>query len=83
MEDASSFAACTPKKKNAKDIRGYWADWKLSAQGTAMDVFVKPFGGVDPTDEAAAKCLAAALRNLQMACPRDGKPAPVRTAICL
>jgi hypothetical protein len=83
MEGASSFAACTPKKKNAKDIRGYWADWKLSAQGTAMDVFVKPFGGVDPTDEQAAKCLAAALRNLQMACPRDGKTATVRTAVCL
>ena len=57
MEAAPSIAACTPKKKNAKDIRGYWADWKLSAQGTAMEVMVKPFGGVDPTDETAAKCL--------------------------
>jgi hypothetical protein len=83
MEEAPSFAACTPKKKNAKDIRGYWADWKLSAQGTAMEVFVRPFGGVDPSDEAAATCLANALRNLQMACPRDGKVTPVRTAICL
>lgn len=83
MEDAASFAACTPKKKSKSDIRGYWADWKLSAQGTAMEVMVKPFGGVDPTDETAAKCLAQALRNLQMACPRDGKPTPVRTAICL
>jgi hypothetical protein len=83
MEAAQSFAACTPKKKSAKDIRGYWADWKLSAQGTAMEVMVKPFGGVDPTDDAAAKCLAQSLRNLQMACPRDGKPAAVRTAICL
>jgi hypothetical protein len=83
MEGAASFAACTPKKKNAKDIRGYWADWKLSAQGTAMEVLVKPFGGVDPTDETAAKCLRQALQNLQMACPRDGKVAAVRTAICL
>jgi hypothetical protein len=83
MEGAQSFASCTPKKKSAKDIRGYWADWKLSAQGTAMEVMVKPFGGVDPTDETAAKCLAQALRNLQMACPRDGKTAAVRTAICL
>jgi hypothetical protein len=83
MEDASSFAACTPKKKNSHDIRGYWADWKLSAQGTAMEVFVKPFGGVDPTDETAARCLRNALQHLQMACPRDGKVTPVRTAICL
>ena len=59
------------------------ADWKLSAQGTAMEVMVKPFGGVDPTDEAAAKCLRNALQNLQMACPRDAKVHPVRTAICL
>ena len=83
MEAAPSFAACTPEKKNKKDIRGYWADWKLSAQGTAMEVMVKPFGGVDPTDEAAAKCLRNALQNLQMACPRDAKVHPVRTAICL
>ncbi|HEY5949312.1 MAG TPA: hypothetical protein VIV40_27650 [Kofleriaceae bacterium] len=83
MEAAASFAACTPKKKSKRDIRGYWADWKLSAQGTAMEVMVKPFGGVDPTDETAAKCLRTALQNLQMACPRDGKVTPVRTAICL
>ena len=83
MEAAPTIAACTPKKKNKKDIRGYWADWKLSAQGTAMEVMVKPFGGVDPTDEAAAKCLADALRKLQMTCPRDAKVHPVRTAICL
>jgi len=83
MEAAASIAACTPKKKSKRDIRGYWADWKLSATGTAMEVMVKPFGGVDPTDETAAKCLAGALRNLQMSCPRDGKVAPVRTAICL
>ena len=83
MEGAPSFAACTPKKKNKKDIRGYWADWKLSAQGTAMEVMVKPFGGVDPTDDEAARCLRKALQNLQMSCPRDGKVHAVRTAICL
>lgn len=83
MEAAPSFAACTPKKKNKKDIRGYWADWKLSAQGTAMEVMVKPFGGVDPSDEEAARCLRNALQKLQMACPRDGKVHQVRTAICL
>jgi hypothetical protein len=83
MEEAQSFAACTPKKKNSHDIRGYWAFWKLSAQGTAMEVMVKPFGGVDPTDETAARCLRSALQHLQMSCPRDGKVTPVRTAICL
>jgi hypothetical protein len=83
MDGADSFVACTPKKKSKRDIRGYWADWKLSAQGTAMEVMIRPFGGVDPTDDTAAKCLATALRNLQMACPRDGKVTPVHTAICL
>jgi hypothetical protein len=83
MEANAAFAACAPKKKNAKDARGYWADWKLNAAGTAMEVFVKPFGGVDPSDEAAAKCLRNALQKMQMACPRDGKPVAVRTAICL
>lgn len=83
MEGNPAFAACTPKKKHERDTRGFWADWKLNAQGTAMEVFVKPFGGVDPADETAAKCLAGALRKMQMACPRDGKPVAVRTAICL
>lgn len=83
MESAQAIAACTPKKKTDKDIRGYWADWKLSAQGTAMEVMVKPFGGVDPTDDTAAKCLRSALQNLQMACPRNAKVTQVRTAICL
>jgi hypothetical protein len=79
----AAFAACAPKKKSKHDNRGYWADWKLNAMGTAMEVFVKPFGGVDPTDEAAAKCLRNALQKMQMSCPRDGKPVAVRTAICL
>jgi hypothetical protein len=48
-----------------------------------MEIMVKPFGGVDPTDEQAASCLAKALAKMQMSCPRDGKVVPVRTAICL
>ena len=84
MEANAAFAACGPKKrKGPHDTRGYWAEWKLSARGTAMEVFVKPFGGADPQDEDAAKCLAKALRQMQMACPRDGKVIPVKTAICL
>ncbi len=83
MEANPAFAACAPKKKNAKDTRGYWADWKLNAQGTAMEVFVKPFGGVDKTDEAASTCLRNALQKMQLTCPRDNKPVAVRTAICL
>lgn len=83
MESNPAFAACAPKKKKAHDIRGYWAEWKLNAQGTAMEVFVKPFGGTDPTDDAAATCLRNAMQKMQMSCPRDGKPVPVRTAICL
>ena len=83
MEASPAFAACTPKKKSKSDMRGYWAEWKLNAKGTAMEVFVKPFGGVDPTDEAAAKCLRDALQHLQMACPRDGQIVKVKTAICL
>jgi hypothetical protein len=83
MEANAEFAKCAPKKKSKSDARGYWADWKLNAKGTAMEVFVKPFGGVDPTDEEAAKCLRNALQRMQMACPRDGKVLGVRTAICL
>jgi hypothetical protein len=83
MEENAAFAACAPKKKKAHDVRGYWADWKLNAKGTAMEIMVKPFGGVDPTDEQAASCLKKALSVMQMSCPRDGKVVPVRTAICL
>lgn len=83
MEANAEFAACAPKNRKKHDARGYWADWKLNAKGTAMEVFVKPFGGVDPADEAASKCLRNALQKMQMACPRDGKPVAVRTAICL
>ena len=83
MEASEAFAACAPKNRKPHDIRGYWADWKLSALGTAMEVQVHPFGGADPADKTAAECLTKALRTLQMECPRDGKVTPVRTAICL
>jgi len=83
MEASAAFAACAPKGRKAHDIRGYWADWKLSALGTPMEVAVAPFGGADPADKEAAACLTKALRTLQLSCPRDGKVTPVRTAICL
>jgi hypothetical protein len=83
MEGNPAFAACAPPHRKAHDIRGYWADWKLSALGTAMEVMVRPFGGADPADAQAAACLKKALLHMQMACPRDGKVAQVRTAICL
>jgi len=83
MEAAAGFAACGPKNRKPHDIRGYWADWKLSALGTAMEVQVHPFGGADKADEDAASCLGNAIRHLQFTCPRDGKVATVRTAICL
>jgi hypothetical protein len=83
MESNPAFAACAPKNRKKHDVRGYWADWKLNAQGTAMEIMVKPFGGVDPSDEEASKCLRKALQDTQMACPRDGKILTVRTAICL
>ncbi|HTR52131.1 MAG TPA: hypothetical protein VMJ10_15565, partial [Kofleriaceae bacterium] len=83
MEANPAFAACAPKNRKPHDTRGYWATWKLNARGTAMEVQVNPFGGRDPADQAAAECLAKALRHLQMACPRDGKVIDVKTAICL
>lgn len=83
MEASAAFAACSPKNRKPHDIRGYWADWKLSAKGTAMEVTIRPFGGADPADDKAASCLSKALRVMQLACPRDGKVTPVRTAICL
>jgi hypothetical protein len=83
MEANPGFAECAPKNRKPHDVRGYWADWKLSALGTAMEVFVQPFGGADPADQKAADCLKRALIHMQMTCPRDGKVTPVRTAICL
>jgi hypothetical protein len=83
MEADPAFAACGPKNRKPHDIRGYWADWKLTALGTAMEVQVRPFGGKDPADEDAATCLRKAMQHMQVECPRDGKPVPVHTAICL
>ncbi|NVB84683.1 MAG: hypothetical protein HOV81_40290 [Kofleriaceae bacterium] len=83
MESDAAFAECAPKNRKKNDARGYWADWKLNARGTAMEVMVKPFGGVDPADEQAANCLRKALQKAQFACPRDAKVVPVRSAICL
>jgi hypothetical protein len=83
MESSPAFAACAPKNRKPHDVRGYWAEWKLSAQGTAFQVMVKPFAGRDPADDKAAQCLKKALETTQMACPRDGKPVAVKTAICL
>ena len=81
MEASAAFASCGPKGRKPHDIRGYWANWKLSALGTPMEVMVTPFGGADPADKEAAACLTKALRALQLECPRDGKVVPVRTAI--
>ena len=83
MEGNAAFAQCAPKNRKPHDTRGYWAEWKLNAQGTAMEVQIKPFGGRDPADETAASCLKKALQKMQLECPRDGKVTPVKTAICL
>lgn len=83
MEASAAVAACAPKGRKAHDVRGYWAEWMLSAKGTPFQATVKPFAGRDPKDAAAADCLKKAIEKLQLACPRDGKPVPVKTAICL
>lgn len=83
MEASAAFAACGPKGRKPHDVRGYWATWMLSAKGTAFQVLVKPFAGRDPADETASECLRKALETTQVACPRDGKPVAVKTAICL
>jgi hypothetical protein len=83
MESASAFAACRPKTRKAHDVRGYWAEWKLSARGNPFQTLVKPFGGRDPSDQDVAECLRKALEATQLSCPRDGKVIAVKTAICL
>jgi hypothetical protein len=83
MESDTALAACRPKARRPNDIRGWWADWKLSALGTAMQVDVQPFGGVDKADAEAAKCIRNVLQRMQFACPRDSNVATVKTAICL
>ncbi len=83
MESSPAFAACRPKTRKTHDIRGYWAEWKLSARGNPFQAFVKPFAGRDPTDQTVAECLRKALERTQLSCPRDGKVIAVKTAICL
>jgi hypothetical protein len=83
MEGNPAFAACGPKGRKAHDIRGYYAEWKLSAKGNPYQATVKPFAGRDPADDKAAECLKKALEATQLRCPRDGKVATVKTAICL
>lgn len=83
MEASAAMAACGPKGRKPHDIRGYWAEWMLSAKGSVYQVLVKPFAGRDPADETAAQCLRKALETTQLPCPRDAKPIKVKTAICL
>ncbi len=83
MEGTPAFAACAPKGRKSHDVRGYYAEWKLSAKGNPFQAMVKPFGGRDPADEAAAECLKKTLEATQLRCPRDGKTVTVKTAICL
>jgi hypothetical protein len=83
MEGNPAFAACGPKGRKPHDIRGYMAEWKLSAKGNPMQALVKPFAGRDPADAKAAECLKKALESMQLRCPRDGKVVDVKTAICL
>jgi len=83
LESNPALAACAPKGRKPHDIRGYWAEWKLSAKGNPFQVMVKPFAGRDPADAKAAKCLEKAITATQLRCPRDGKVQEVKTAICL
>lgn len=83
METDAAIKACRPKARKPHDIRGWWADWKLSALGTAMEVQVHPFAGKDPADEDLAKCIKNEMQKMQFECPRDDKVATVRTAICM
>ena len=83
MESSETFAACGIKGRKPYDIRGYYAEWMLSAKGTVYQAFVKPFGGKDPKDADAAACLKKALETTQLPCPRDGNSVKVTTAICL
>ena len=83
MEGNAAFAACAPAGRKAHDIRGYYAEWKLSAKGNPFQATVKAFAGRDPKDEVAADCLKKALEATQLRCPRDGKVITVKTAICL
>ncbi len=83
FEGNPALAACGPKGRKPHDIRGYWAEWKLSARGNPFQVMVKPFAGRDPADAKAAECLKKAIEATQLRCPREGKVVDVKTAICL
>jgi hypothetical protein len=83
FEANPAFAACAIKGRKKHDVRGYWAEWKLSAKGNPFQATVKAFGGRDPADEKAAECLQKAIEATQLRCPRDGKVVTVKTAICL
>jgi hypothetical protein len=83
MEATSALAACAIPGRKPHDVRGYWAEWMLSAKGTVYQALVKPFAGKDPKDEVAAECIKKALETTQLPCPRDAKAIKVKTAICL
>jgi len=83
MESTSTIASCGIANRKSHDVRGYWAEWMLSAKGTVYQALVKPFAGRDPKDETAAECIKKALESTQLPCPRDAKPIKVKTAICL
>lgn len=83
MEATPAIAQCAIPGRKPHDVRGYWAEWQLSAKGTVYQALVKPFAGRDPKDETAAECIKKALETTQLPCPRDAKPIKVKTAICL
>ncbi len=83
LESNAALAACGPKGRKPHDVRGYWAEYKLSAKGNPFQTMVKAFAGRDPADEKAAECLKKAIEATQLRCPRDSKVTEVKTAICL
>jgi len=83
MEASDAFAACGIKGRKPYDVRGYYAEWMLSAKGLVYQALVKPFAGKDAADEVAADCLRKALETTQLPCPRDARAIKVKTAICL
>ena len=83
LESNTALAACGIKGRKKHDVRGYWAEYKLSAKGNPFQTMVKAFAGRDPADDKAADCLKKAIEATQLRCPRDGKVTEVKTAICL
>ena len=83
LESNAALAACGIKGRKKHDVRGYWAEYKLSAKGNPFQTMVKAFAGRDPADDKAADCLKKAIEATQLRCPRDGKVTEVKTAICL